>query len=116
MKRDELIAEMANLKIREPIEEQIRDHILQIVGNVESMCSIVLQDIIVSPSILGDINKHMRDEGKKLAKGNCFCYTMEAAEKLIRAYLGLPERDSTEPDTGYQPAPADNIIDLASFL
>lgn len=81
MKREELIAEMAKLKIGEPIEEQIRDHILQIVGNDESMCSIVLQDVIVSPSLLKDINRHLMEEGRKRKKGNSFCFTMEEAER-----------------------------------
>lgn len=62
------------------------------------------------------MRKHA-DEINSKSKGNCVCITPAEAEKVIRKFYGLPDREE-RPGPATEPVPAmeENILNLEDFL
>lgn len=102
--------------VKNPMVHQVASHLKDILRSDPSLEEIVDKDLDVKNMSVVACEKALYDQGKKLA-GNSrgYGFTMEAAEKIIREFYGLPLTGETTPEIPSAVAEEDTL-DFADFL
>ena len=95
---------------------QIGEQLKEIARVEEESAELLEQDIDKEGMSISDVAKKFQeyaDEQHKKQKGSCVCISPQVAEKIIREFYGLPDRDEqSKAETESVPS----FLDLGSFL
>ena len=95
------------------VGEQLKD----ICRNEPACAELVDKDLDIKEMSISECEKKIKAFADKNKKGNFSCVPPMEAEKIIREFYGLPQREE-KPVTGSAPTshPAGEIIDISDFL
>ena len=93
---------------------QIGEQLKEIAAESDHTANLILQDIDKEGMGLEDLDEHFAEYAEKhKGKANRYCITPKVADRLIRKFYGLPERDATPAPVEKKPS---GLLDLESFL
>lgn len=93
------------------VGEQLKDMLRQ----EPHMAEIVLRDLEVPEMSLEHCEKKIKAWADQHKVGNFACVTPIRAEKIIREFYGLPERD-VDPTASHEDRRSSKFIDLTDFF
>ncbi len=113
----EIIEQQQKGHENEPIF-MIGEQLKEIAAQEPLSCTLLKQDLTVEGMRLKDVAEKFQaysDQNHKNAK--CFCITPIVAEKLIREFYALPQKEESKSQTsGNLDEKKDSYIDLGAFL